>query len=99
MRYASRETRRPSSGGETGWGSAARLRFLPAWVVFEREDLLDPLRPAAALVEQHLQRLAHARQARVGAHGGRLLATADAIEDGGQVEQLRAGLQEGDVQG
>src|SRR5262249_55219887 len=65
----------------------------------EREELLHALRPAAALVGEHPQRLADFRQARVVPRPGGAGAAADAVEDRRQVEQPGARVKEVRIQG
>src|SRR5262245_25025960 len=68
--------------------SEPRLWPFPLRIVIEREDLLDAFGTGRAAVEQHLQRLADSRQARLVACFTGAPAAVDAVEDGGQVEDL-----------
>ena len=60
---------------------------------------MSSLGPAAAAVVQDLERLAHLLQAGVLVYLAGARPSADAVEDGGQVEDLAARLEERGVQG
>src|SRR5207248_536130 len=66
--------------------SGPRLGDLPGRVIIERKDLLNPLRPPAALIVQHVEGPADLLQPGIALHPGRAGASANAIEDAGQVE-------------
>src|SRR5262249_12902160 len=68
-------------------------------VVIQREYLLNALGPAATAVVEHFQGPANLVQARIGRCITSPLTAANAVEDGGQVEQLAAGFQEISVKG
>src|SRR5262249_12005020 len=65
------------------------LRALPVGIVVEGKDLLNPLRPAAALVEQHLQGLTNPPHSWIRSNLAGIAPSANPIEDGGDVKELR----------
>ena len=67
---------------------------MPGWVVVKGKDLLDAFGPAAALVVQDFECLADLFQARIPVHGRGSLAAADAVEDGGNFQDLAADFEE-----
>src|SRR5206468_3065374 len=88
-------TRRASEGHRTARRQrSARYGTLPGRIILDRKNFLNPLRPSAALIVQHLQRLADLCQPRVVRGTRRVRTATDAIENRRQIEQLAARLQE-----
>ncbi len=73
---------------------SARLRAFPFRIVVERKNLLDAFGSAVALVVQHFERLADARQPRIVLQLGAAGAAINAVEDGGEIEQAAACFEE-----
>src|SRR5262245_22666139 len=95
--------RRESGQGRVAWrgvpASEPRLGLHPCRVVVEREEPLDLGRAVGIAAEQHLEGLADAGPARVRGGGARLRAAIDAVEDGREVEQPGAGVEEELIEG
>src|SRR6516164_2045474 len=73
--------------------------LFPGGIVIEGENLLDAFGPAAAEIEENFQRSADSLQARIGAHDSSVPTATNAVENGGQIENLATRLQEIGVQG
>src|SRR5262249_6465383 len=71
----------------------------PVRIVVERKYLLNPFRTVVFLVPEHLQRLTNFGQPWVIIDRAGVPGAADAIEDGGEIEQFRAGFEKVTVQG
>ena len=77
-----------------GSKSASRLRPLPGWIVFEREEFLDALGAAAAAVIENFKCLVNSLHPRIGLGDAGIGAAADSIQNRRQIEQPAAGVEE-----